>query len=355
MIKVFGIEKVVEFLLLRVYHNHSMRRNNIVIFCLLPVNIMQGLSIAWPTYESPLVGNAKRIVDDCIQPTESGKLASGKFGLVRENGKKFHEGIDIKSFIKAKDGNPADTVCAFMDGTVVYINANPNASSYGRYIVMDHGCFLTLYAHLGSVCTAVGRVMKAGEKVGVLGTSSNCTTIPNSRAHVHFEIDFPIGDDKSFATWYAERYSDKNVHGRYNGYNLIGVDPISSIEKLVKGIKPIDILVDEKEAATVQVVSHHMPEFVKKYAQLFARHIDLSKPVKGWRIQFSWFGLPMAWTPIYDDLPPMSKLKLISYRKSLLERAILRNVLGRTRSMTVEIAIGARIGDVLGKMGFDVL
>jgi hypothetical protein len=327
-----------------------------VIFYLLAGNTAQGLSLAWPTYESPLIRNAKWTIDDCIQPTESGKLASGKFGLVRENGRRFHEGIDIKSFTKAKDGSPTDTVCAFMDGTVVYANANPSASSYGRYVVVEHEYFLTLYAHLEAINTAVGKTIKAGEKIGILGTSSNCATIPNSRAHVHFEIDFQIGDGKNFAIWYTKNFRDKNAHGEYNGYNLIGIDPIAGIKKLIKGVKPTDILGDEREAATVQVASHCIPEFVKKYAKIFACNIDLSKPVNGWKIQFSWFGLPITWTPVYDDSVAMPKLKLVSYRKSLLESAILRNVLKKNRSPggLVEIVIGSRTEDILRKMGFDI-
>jgi murein DD-endopeptidase MepM/ murein hydrolase activator NlpD len=332
-----------------------MFRSIIFTALLLVGNVLQGPSLSWPTYDSPITDRAKRTVDDCIQRTESGKLESGKFGLGRENGKKFHEGIDIKSFIKAKNGNPADTVCAFMDGTVVYVNTNPSASSYGRYAVLEHGPFLTLYAHLASIDIAVGRTVKVSEKIGILGTSSNCTKIPNSRAHLHFEIDFQIGDDKSFAAWYGKNFRDKNVHGAYNGVNLIGIDPIASIEKLIKGTSPTDILGDEKEAATVQIAGNYVPEFIKKYKKTFARDVDLSKPVKGWKIQFSWFGLPMGWTPIYGELAPVPKLKLLSYRKSLLEKATLRDVLKSNKSPkgSSEITTGSRIVNVLQKMGFD--
>jgi hypothetical protein len=283
-------------------------------------------------------------------------LESGKFGLVRENGTKFHEGIDIKSFTKAKDGTPTDVVCAFMAGTVVYVNANPSASSYGCYIVIEHECFLTFYAHLASTDANVGQIIEAGEENGILGTSSNCVTIPNSRAHVHFEIDFKIGDGKNFAVWYAKNFCDQNAHGEYNGFNLIGIDPIASIEKLINGTKLIDILSDEKEAATIQVMGNHIPEFVRKYAEFFARDVDLSKPVKGWKIQFSWFGLPIRWEPIYSELPSTPKLKLLSYRKSLLERAILRDLLKRNQSSKgqIEITEGSRIINILQKMGFDI-
>jgi murein DD-endopeptidase MepM/ murein hydrolase activator NlpD len=317
--------------------------------------ILLGVSLSWPTGTSPLVKSALHTMDDCIQSTESGKLESGKFGLVRENGKRFHEGIDIKSFTRAKDGNPADGVYAFMDGVVVYVNTNSGASSYGRYIVLEHKYFLTLYAHLASIDVGVGQTVKAGKEIGTLGTSSNCVNIPISRAHVHFEIDFQVGDGETFAAWYAKNFRDKNTHGAYNGFNLIGIDPISSIEKLVKGVKPADILREEKEAATIQVAGSHMPWFIKKYAQFVARAVDLSKPISGWRVQFSWFGLPMGWEPICGELALMPKVKLLSYRKSLLERALLRDVLKKNNCSNggVEIAVGDRLINILEKMGFN--
>lgn len=332
-----------------------MYRILLILFLVHGPGILLGLSLSWPTGTSPLGKNALCTFDDCIQPTESGKLESGKFGLVRENGTRFHEGIDIKSFTKAKNGNPADGVYAFMDGTVVYVNSNSSASSYGRYVVLEHEHFLTLYAHLASIDVAVGQTVKAGRKTGILGTSSNCVSIPNSRAHVHFEIDFRIGDDKNFAAWYVKNFCDRNIHGIYNGFNLIGIDPIASIEKLVKGVRPIDILSEEKEAATIQIASNYIPEFVKKYSKFFARDVNLSKPVRGWKVKISWFGLPIEWEPIYGELASVPKVKLLSYRKSLLESALLRDVLKRSNffGRKIEITIGSRTINVLRKMGFD--
>jgi murein DD-endopeptidase MepM/ murein hydrolase activator NlpD len=332
-----------------------MLRGVIFLGLFLMNNFLQGLSISWPTHDSPIANNAKWTIDNYIQPTESGKLESGKFGFVRENGTRYHEGIDIKSFQKEKNGNPMDTVCAFMDGKVVYVNTSESASSYGRYVVLEHEYFSTLYAHLASIDATIGKTVKAGDKIGILGTSSNCVKIPNIRAHLHFEIDFQIGDGKSFAAWYAKNFNDKNAHGEYNGLNLIGIDPIANIEKLIKGVSPTRILCDEKEAATVQIASNYIPEFVKKYAALFAPNVDLSKPFKGWKIQFSWFGLPIAWVPIYDT-PTTPDLKLVSYRKSLLDKATRRDVLKKNQSPkgACEITAGTRIINVLQKMGFDL-
>jgi murein DD-endopeptidase MepM/ murein hydrolase activator NlpD len=278
-------------------------------------------------------------------------LESGKFGFVRENGNRFHEGIDIKSFEKAKNGVPADRVCAFMAGKVVYANGSPGASNYGCYVVLEHECFLTLYAHLKSVDVAAGQAVKTGEKIGILGTTSNCAKIPNERAHVHFEIDFQIGDADTFGRWYGENFGDKNAHGAFNGINLIGVDPLAAIEKFLKGTKPADLFVGEREAATIRIASAHVPFFVKRYGTVVARGFDPAKPVKGWEIGFSWFGLPQKWTPLFAVESRDPPLKLVSYRLSQKSNALRREVFQEGKT---GIAVGPRVVRVLRKMGFDV-
>jgi murein DD-endopeptidase MepM/ murein hydrolase activator NlpD len=328
-----------------------MWRNFWVLFLQFVSNFTYGFTISWPTATSPLAKNALLGIDDCIQATESGRLESGKFGFVRENGAKFHEGIDIKSFEKTRNSVPTDRVYAFMDGKVAYANRSAGASSYGCYVVLEHEYFLTLYAHLASVDVAVGQAVKAGKKIGILGTTSNCANIPNERAHVHFEIDFQIGDVHTFAKWYGENFEDKNAHGAFNGMNLVGIDPVVTIEKLLKGTKATDLFAGEREAATIQIASAHVPSFVKRYAPLVARGVDLTQPVKGWQIEFSWFGLPQKWTPLSAIDPKNPPLKLVSYRNSQKSNAILRGVLKEEKT---EIAIGPRLEVNLRKMGFNV-
>jgi murein DD-endopeptidase MepM/ murein hydrolase activator NlpD len=278
-------------------------------------------------------------------------LESGKFGFVRENGTKFHGGIDIKSFLKNGNGTPSDSVHAFMDGQVVYRNTSPNASNYGCYIILAHPYFLTLYAHLASIDVEVGQSVRAGQKIGVLGKTSNATKIPNERAHLHFEIDFQLGDGDHFAHWYGANFTDKNLHGAFNGLNLVGIDPIAAVEKLIGGVKPIDLFVAEKEAMTLRIMGNYVPQFLEKYAPLVAKDVDLTRPVKGWIIEFTWFGLPKKWTPIYNSDSEQPRLKLLSYRKSLLRNAVLREVL---REKNGSVSMGPRTIHTLKKMGFIV-
>ena len=77
-------------------------------------------SIVWPIQGEPIPRN--RPVADVIQATVSGKPESGLFGCVRNNGYKFHEGIDIKSQRRDRYNRPMDKVIAVMPGQVAYVN-----------------------------------------------------------------------------------------------------------------------------------------------------------------------------------------------------------------------------------------
>ncbi|MBL7138454.1 MAG: peptidoglycan DD-metalloendopeptidase family protein [Bacteroidales bacterium] len=93
-----------------------------------------------------------------------------------------HKGLDIRL-------KPGDTVRAAFDGVVRY--ARYNRGGFGNLIILRHYNGLeTFYAHLSKIKVAVNQVLKAGEMVG-LGGSSGRSRGP----HLHFEIryqDVPI-------------------------------------------------------------------------------------------------------------------------------------------------------------------
>lgn len=69
-------------------------------------------------------------------------------------------------------------------------------SSYGRYVVVDHGGgFTTLYAHLNSIAATVGQVVDQGDVLGYVGTSGGSTG-----PHLHFE---ERRDGGYFHPWFA--------------------------------------------------------------------------------------------------------------------------------------------------------
>ncbi len=74
------------------------------------------------------------------------------------------------------------TVISAADGEVVY--AGNGLKGYGNLILIKHGGrYLTAYGHLGQIHTKKGSFVKAGEKIGIVGTSGQV-----SSPQLHFEI-----------------------------------------------------------------------------------------------------------------------------------------------------------------------
>lgn len=89
---------------------------------------------------------------------------------------KLHEGIDYKAPI----GTP---VLAVADGTVLLSKMQSGGGGYGNYIVINHGKFVTLYAHLSKRIKQERQSVRAGETVGLVGTTGSSTG-----PHLHFGL-----------------------------------------------------------------------------------------------------------------------------------------------------------------------
>lgn len=89
----------------------------------------------------------------------------------------FHGGIDIAQVdIEGKN------VYSILPGAISHIDYNENG--YGHFIVVNHGDFTTLYAHLKEEPTLnVGDEVKAGDKLGIVGSTGRSTG-----PHLHFEV-----------------------------------------------------------------------------------------------------------------------------------------------------------------------
>lgn len=104
-----------------------------------------------------------------------------------------------------------DAVVASAGGTAVTVK-NLGNTSYGRYIVIDHGGgWKTYYAHLSSFNVSQGANVSKGQKIGEVGNSGN-----SSGAHLHYEQRYNGNDVKikwdgsQIYYWGSKSYTSKN-------------------------------------------------------------------------------------------------------------------------------------------------
>lgn len=94
-----------------------------------------------------------------------------------------HTGIDL-----AVVSNANPKVCSVLSGKVIV--AKVGNTGYGNYVVIEHiatdgTVFYTLYGHMreGSIMVAEGTEVKAGQVLGIMGSTGNSTG-----PHLHFEV-----------------------------------------------------------------------------------------------------------------------------------------------------------------------
>lgn len=249
--------------------------------------------VVWPTESTAFVKGES--FESFIQPTFGHEPKSGLFGDVRNNGYRFHEGIDIKPVRKNRRGEPLDSVYAAMRGTVALVNDNAG-SSYGRYVVIEHDDLdvpvYTLYAHLRSIDEKIknGVKVEAGCRLGQMGRSADYA-IAREAAHLHFEVGLRYGEH--FQKWYdTQKFGSKNKFGVYNGMNLQGFDPLAFMNaaregRLSKG-GVSDFISSLPTAFIVRYYNAKIPDFALRYPKL----ADLNGSRRGWDIHFTWYGLP---------------------------------------------------------------
>lgn len=294
---------------------------------------MAHADLVWPT-PNPAFQNGEPI-EAFIQPTASGKKESGLFGCVRNNGHRFHEGLDLYPISRNKRGEPLDTVYAVLPGRIAYINKVAGHSNYGRYVVIEHdlesAMFHTLYAHLASVDDAlsVGGRVESGTGIGVMGRSAS-TPMPRSRAHLHFEIGFRLTDQ--FQSWYdRQKFSSKNRHGNCNGMNLVSINPLDFYHTVRSGrVSTVYEYLQKIPAyARIRVHTSNIPDFAKRYPALVTRPYQDSALV-AWDIAFSKYGVPKEWTPRFADENVVGRpgdVEILAYNPKLLKEQSCRRII----------------------------
>lgn len=272
---------------------------------MLTLLAMQGAALGsalsdfvWPT-PMPVLETGMQ-PEDFGQPTASGDPESARFGCVRSNGLRFHEGIDIKPLERDRRGRPEDRIVAAMDGRIVYVNRLAGESSYGRYVVIEHPgqtpAVHTLYAHLGDIPAAIrpGLSVGKGQEIGRMGNTAGGYAIPMVRAHLHFEIGLRLSD--RFQAWYdAKRFGSKNRHGVWNGMNLIGLDPWDYLQERKEGriTQVAEYLRESKTVVKIRVHSSVTPDFIKRYPSLEVP--GRRSLATAWDISINEYGVPFRW------------------------------------------------------------
>ena len=251
---------------------------------------------------------------------------SGQFGCVRSDGHQFHEGLDIRCLRRDRRGEPTDPVSATTDATVAYINTHPGLSSYGNYVVLRHAIegleVYSLYAHLSAVRDGLkaGDRVRAGEVIATMGRTSNTRQrITPDRAHCHFELDLVASE--RYAAWHASRLPDqRNDHGNFNGYNLIGFDPAAVFHEQARlGAKfsLVRFLQGQPEMFRVAVRVPTLP-WVRRYAALVQPNpVAQREGVAGYELALTFNGLPVRIIPrAASELKSPAKVKLLSVNEA---------------------------------------
>ena len=274
---------------------------------LLAVSILTAISptlsfanqffLAWPT---PNPSFAKGLgYSNFLQKTGPDKdFTSGAYGCVRNHGNKFHEGLDLFPINRTPEGIAEDTIFSAMSGTVAYICRSPTDSAYGKYIVLEHEQFTpvlyTLYAHLEEIhqnLTHRSQVVVA-QPIGKMGNTASFR-IPLNRSHLHFEVGIRLSNN--FDKWYnRQRFRTPNKHTNYNGYNLVGLDPLkfySSYQKYSFS-SPRSYLLKLPTITKVQINFSQTPDLLLRNPSLLLNP-EYNESVKSWVCSFGPFGFPL--------------------------------------------------------------
>jgi hypothetical protein len=272
-------------------------------------------SLSWPT---PNASFAKGLgYHAFLQKTGPDKdFSSGAFGCVRNNGYKFHEGLDLFPVKSNSQGKAEDSIFAAMDGMVTYLSHKASDSAYGKYIVLEHTQFnpiiYSLYAHLDEISPnlSVGKMVQVAEPIGQMGNTASFR-IPLDRSHLHFEVGIRLSNQ--FDKWYKrQRFKTPNKHNNYNGYNLVGIDPIKFYSEYQKKSfrTPAEFFRNLPTVAKVQVMSPKTP-FLASRSSALMPNPPTPKLIKSWICSFGPFGLPTRLEPSASSFD--GTIRILSY------------------------------------------
>ena len=266
-------------------------------------------ALSWPT-PNPAFSNGKGLASFLQRTGPGNPITSGAYGCVRNNGYKFHEGLDLFPIKRDGRGRAEDIVFATMNGIVRHVSRTSSHSSYGKYLVLEHPAvkpaLYTLYGHLAEINAEIkrGSPVRIAAPLGKMGNTSSGYRIPLDRSHLHFEVGLRLSDQ--FQGWYDRRsFKTPNRHGNFSGFNLIGFNPLSFYDHYKKKSisSPLAFLKKSLPIVTkIRVRSSSVPDFVKRYPSL-SRPLKLHESPKAWDASFAAHGLPVRIEPASGKTP----------------------------------------------------
>ncbi len=305
---------------------------------LYPALEASSLSLSWPTPNPAFVKGLG--YHAFLQKTGPDKeYSSGSFGCVRNHGQKFHEGLDLFPLNSDPSGKAKDSVFAAMPGTIAYLNKTAKDSAYGKYVVLEHPDYkptlYTLYAHLEDISPglSIGTPVKAAEPIGKMGNSASFH-IPLNRSHLHFEIGIRLS--ANFDRWYDRQpFKTPNKHGNYNGYNLVGLDPLQFYSAyLDQGFhSPEEFIRSLPVLVKLRVSSQIIPDLVKENPSLCVNGYPKER-FSSWICCFGPFGIPLSFLPSSETAA--SAVEIISF-EPMSEEQPCRSLI-RRKENGVELA-----------------
>lgn len=181
---------------------------------------------SWNSSINPILNSSVEIpsdyeinISDFVMPVDK-RVVTSDFGYRRRFGR-MHFGTDL-------DLNTGDEVRVAFDGKVRIVDYD--ARGYGHYVLVRHPNGLeTIYAHLSKAKAKVGDILKAGDVLGLGGSTGRSTG-----SHLHFEVrfmgiainpetlfDFTRGEPK-FETFAFNRGTITSARGSRTKYSSAG-------------------------------------------------------------------------------------------------------------------------------------
>lgn len=282
---------------------------------------------------------------------------SGTFGCVRSGGSQMHEGLDIRCLERDRKGEPIDPIMASADGSVAYLSTRVALSNYGKYIILRHRIegieVFTLYAHLSEIRSdlRIGTSVKAGEKIGVMGRTSNTRQrITPDRAHVHFEIDLMVND--RFPAWYKKTFpGQRNDHDLWNGQNLLALDPreiLIAQREQKDGFSLLRHIRSLPELCRVVVRDTGFP-WTTRYRPLIRRNAAAEREgIAGYEIALNYNGIPVQLIPrAASEIPGKARVQVLSVNEDEQRRHPCRKLVAKHGASWQLTEAGKRLVDLL--------